>query len=265
MPQQIDHVVILVRDLAQTTADYAAAGFAVTPGGEHASGGTHNALIGFADGTYLELIAFRAPDRSQDHRWWSRLARGEGFVDYALLSADLAAEAPGLRSRGLEVADPGDGGRHRPDGQYVGWRNLMLAAIPSAAGQPFLIEDTTPRSLRAPEGAAAAHPLGATRVAGLTIVVGDLAAAARRMEALLDDPGRASTGGDGERVRYPIGGQWLDLLQSADPASAAGAHHARVGDCPFELVLSGGGEAEPGGGDLLPIEALHGARIRFVR
>lgn len=57
MPFQIDHVVIAVSDLARAVADYRALGFTVLEGGVHASDATHNALIGFADGTYLELLA----------------------------------------------------------------------------------------------------------------------------------------------------------------------------------------------------------------
>ena len=265
MLQQIDHFVILVRDLDRATANYAAAGFTVTPGGKHTAGGTHNALIGFADGTYLELIAFREPDRPQAHRWWRRLAQGEGFVDYALLSDDLAADVPELRTRGLEVADPVAGGRLRPDGQRIGWRNLPLVPEPAANGLPFLIEDTTPRELRVPGGAAAAHPLGATRVAGLSIVVSDLAAAARELSALLDLHGRRVEGPPGEALRFDVGEQWLKLLAPTDPASDAGTHLARFGDCPFELVLAGEDGAESSGGKLLPTEKLHGARIRLAR
>ncbi len=58
----IDHIVILVPDLEQAERDYTARGFTVTPGGEHAGGLTHNALIALADGSYLELIAFRDTD-----------------------------------------------------------------------------------------------------------------------------------------------------------------------------------------------------------
>src|SRR5688500_16606634 len=237
MPTQIDHIVILVRDLGQAAQDYAAAGFNVTPGGEHTMGGTHNALIGFADGTYLELIAFKDPERAQAHRWWSRLDDGEGYVDYALLSMDLEAEVPELRTRGLDVADPGEGGRLRPDGQRVGWRNLMLVAVPCEAGQPFLIEDTTPRDYRVPAGPAAEHSLGVTRVAGLTLVVRDLAVAAGRLGALLDDDGRLSEGGGGERMLFTVGAQWLELLQPDDPQSDAGRQLATFGDSPYELVL----------------------------
>src|SRR4051794_8519489 len=49
MIRAIDHVVILVNDLAATVADYTALGFTVTPGGEHTGGATHNALVVFAD------------------------------------------------------------------------------------------------------------------------------------------------------------------------------------------------------------------------
>ena len=70
----IDHVVVLVRDLSEAIAGYEALGFNVTPGGEHGGGATHNALIGFEDGCYFELIAFKDPSLKQDHRWWPRLA-----------------------------------------------------------------------------------------------------------------------------------------------------------------------------------------------
>ena len=68
MLQNIDHIVIVVRDLARASADYARAGFTVTPGGEHTGGATHNALITFADGAYLELLAFKVPGKTE-HRW----------------------------------------------------------------------------------------------------------------------------------------------------------------------------------------------------
>ncbi|MCW5883173.1 MAG: VOC family protein, partial [Anaerolineae bacterium] len=59
MLKGIDHIVILVHDLAQAQADYAALGFTVVPGGEHTGGATHNARVAFADGSYVELLAFK--------------------------------------------------------------------------------------------------------------------------------------------------------------------------------------------------------------
>jgi catechol 2,3-dioxygenase-like lactoylglutathione lyase family enzyme len=86
----LDHIVIRVHDLAQTIEDFTALGFTVQQGGTHADGVTHNALIGFADGSYIELIAFlqAAPQR----RWWDVGQRhGDGFVDYALLPSSVGA------------------------------------------------------------------------------------------------------------------------------------------------------------------------------
>ena len=58
MLTRLDHLVILVRDLGRAVREYEKLGFTVIPGGEHADGLTHNALICFEDGSYLELVAF---------------------------------------------------------------------------------------------------------------------------------------------------------------------------------------------------------------
>src|SRR5579871_5065494 len=103
MLRYIDHIVVVVRDLASAVANYERAGFTVVPGGEHVGGATHNALVSFADGTYFELIAFKQADQPQEHRWWERLRKGEGLVDYALGSDDLNADADRIEHAGLAV------------------------------------------------------------------------------------------------------------------------------------------------------------------
>src|SRR6202165_1282689 len=90
MLRQLDHV---VRDLASAVSDHRRRGFTVTPGGEHADGTTHNALITFADGSYLELVAFRDLSRALTHRWWKIAADGGGLADFALLSDDITADS----------------------------------------------------------------------------------------------------------------------------------------------------------------------------
>ncbi|HML24322.1 MAG TPA: VOC family protein, partial [Aggregatilinea sp.] len=57
MTLQLDHAVIAVHDLDTAANDYRALGFTVKRGGVHANRATHNALIVFGDGTYLELLA----------------------------------------------------------------------------------------------------------------------------------------------------------------------------------------------------------------
>jgi catechol 2,3-dioxygenase-like lactoylglutathione lyase family enzyme len=257
--QGIDHIVIAVRDLAAASDDYARLGFTVTPGGEHTGGATHNALISFADGAYFELIAFREPDRPQDHKWWGRFAKGEGTVDFALLSESVDFEGDRLRQAGIEIDGPHDGGRLRPDGQRIAWRNLGLAA--AGAPLPFMIEDVTSRDLRVPAGAATEHSLGVSGIAGLILLVDDLERASAPYQALLDTPGESSTPTiDAVRRarRFTSGSQWIELAE-ADPSAADLQRHIEErGAGPYEIVLAGPGADT----ERLPLDLTHGARIR---
>ncbi|MFM0303739.1 VOC family protein [Paraburkholderia sediminicola] len=176
----LDHIVIRVHDLTQTIEDFTALGFTVQQGGTHADGVTHNALIGFADGSYIELIAFlqAAPQR----RWWDVGQRhGDGFVDYALLPSSVGAVIDAAHGRGLQYDGPQAGGRVRPDGARLEWQT----GRPRTSDLPFLCGDITPRNLRVAEGAVREHTNGVRGVASLTVAVEDLGASLQRYRALL--------------------------------------------------------------------------------
>jgi len=177
MLRQLDHVVFVFRDLPAAMDDYRRRGFTVTPGGEHSDRVTHNALIPFADGTYVELVGFRDPSRSLTHRWWRIAANGGGIADFALLSDDIARDAAALTEL-LEIP-PREGGRITPDGVELKWRTAVLKPP-----LPFIIEDLTPREFRVPGGAAADHANGATGIASVIVGATDLADAEWRYAAL---------------------------------------------------------------------------------
>jgi hypothetical protein len=259
MSLSIDHIVIAVRDLAQASANYARAGFTVTPGGWHTGGATHNSLISFADGSYFELIAFAEPDREQPHKWWPRFAKGEGTVDYAMLSTDLGAEAERLRAAVLTVEGPVDGGRERPDGKTLAWRSLTLG---TEVPLPFVIEDVTPRELRVPPAPATEHELGVMGVAGLVVLVPDLEAAARAYAALLGvdgEPVEASIAGVRAVRRFSFGEQWIDLAEPEPIARQLWRHIEDHVAGPYEIILA---TETPGHPPVAP-ELAHGAHIRF--
>ncbi|MDT8839987.1 VOC family protein [Paraburkholderia fungorum] len=180
MSLSLDHIVIRVHDLTRTIEDFTALGFTVQQGGTHADGVTHNALIGFADGSYIELIAFlqAAPQR----RWWNVGQRhGDGFVDYALLPSSVGAVIDAAHGRGLQYEGPQAGGRVRPDGARLEWQT----GRPQTSDLPFLCGDITPRALRVAEGAVREHANGVRGVASLTVAVEDLKLSVQRYEALL--------------------------------------------------------------------------------
>jgi hypothetical protein len=264
MAHTIDHILVLVRDLTAASTDYTAAGFTVTPGGVHADGATHNALIPFADGTYLELLAPTRRDHLPNDEFGFRQQRGEGLLQYALRADDLGVEAARLRSRGVLISGPDEGGRERPDGQRVQWRTLTAQAGDETL--PFLIADVTPRSLRVPGQAAARHALGITRLVGLTVVVADLAKSTRALGRLLGRAGQAlDLPGGGPAVQFALGPQWIVLAQPGADGSPLRRQLDTWGEGPYEVTLSAGPDAAPGAGTALPADRLHGARLRVGR
>jgi catechol 2,3-dioxygenase-like lactoylglutathione lyase family enzyme len=184
----MDHVVIAVHNLEQAMADYRQLGFNPFYGGVHAGGKTHNALIVFQDGTYLELLAPTAStqldDRSANDRssFLFLLAQGEGLAGYALQSPDLEADASRIQAAGIDITLRPPAGRARPDGQQLQWRSATIQDTMS----PFLIQDLTPRVLRVPDDPQLnTHANGSTGLMNLQIVVHDLQGAMQFYEALL--------------------------------------------------------------------------------
>lgn len=227
---RLDHLVILVLDLAEATGDYERRGFTVTPGGEHADGLTRNALIPFRDGSYLELVAFTDPDDPRDNVWGWRpfVARDRpgGLIDYCAATDDVETTARGLRERGFDVIGPDDGGRRLPDGSEVRWRTARV--VQEGRMLPFLIEYLTPRDRRVPGGPAAEHPNGARSVSRLEVSVGnaarDVARAEERYAALAGTPGAAG-------ASFYLGSCEVALVTTG----------RRAGPGPLAAVLDAGG------------------------
>lgn len=260
MTLPLDHIVIAVQDLERTIADYTALGFNVLRGGEHPGRSTHNALVVFADGAYFELIAWRAP--APEERWWQQLQRhGEGIVDFALLPTETGAVVAAAQARGLDYEAPYEGGRLRPDGAQLRWRNARARS----QDLPFLCGDLTPRALRVPEGDARVHPNGATGVARLQVAVHDLRASLARWCALLGegaDIGEARLSDDGSAYRASLTLGATELVLSAPAQGVAtgalGHRLATRGEGPYSIGLA---LRQPASTLALDETATHGARI----
>jgi len=269
MTLALDHIVIQVANLDQAIADYRDLGFNVQRGGTHADGATHNALINFADGSYLELIAFLQP--APERRWWALGERhGDGFADFALLPHSTAEVIAAARARGLEYRGPLAGGRIRPDRARLKWQ----IGLPPSHDLPFLCGDITPRALRVREtdehGAdVRRHGNGATSVAAISIAVADPVQSAARYAALLGlDPAAhpvVTVPGTGLRLAtLPLGATQLILLSPGQaPAASLGRlaeQLATRGDGLFGVALRTSGSP---GAVLDPLRS-HGAWFELV-
>ncbi|PLZ03875.1 glyoxalase [Burkholderia sp. WAC0059] len=228
MPLTLDHIAIRVQDLRQAVADFSELGFTVQLGGTYSDGILHNALIGFADGSYFELIA-PLKDVPQ-HRWASRdpdTHEREGLTDYALLSRALGATIDAAHGRGLRYEGPIPGGRIRPDGTRLEWQ----IGKPLTRDLPSLCADLTPRFLRLAEGEVRMHPNGVSSIASVALAVRDLNASVQRYRALLGhalDARRAGLPGEGvELALFPVGHTIVMLLSpTVSPHTTMHAAHA---------------------------------------
>lgn len=258
---RIDHVVILVPELDHAIETYRGLGFQVVPGGVH-PGGTHNALIAFRDGSYLELIAFQQPEQPSEHRWHRFLAGGGGLVDFALGVDDLAAELERIRARGLDYRGPVPGARRRPDGVEVAWR--LGQPLDERTGElPFLIDDVTPRPVRVPGGPQAEQPNGVVGVRGVVVARRDPGVGAGEWGRLLGEtPPAAATDESlvASTVTFDVGSQQVVIASPLDPGSPLAGRIQRRGDGPFELVLLADGREAP---LRYRPEDAEGARIRI--
>jgi hypothetical protein len=253
--QRFDHAVILVRDLERATTEYARLGFTVTGGGAHHGGATRNALIAFADGSYLELLAFtrgflwrvfplgRWPVRGASggadplvNRFRTRASRGFGLLDFALMPESLDADVASLRREGVRVWGPAAGGRTDQSGEAVAWQ----VAVPAPQELPFLCADLGDRSLRVPGGEAVEHPNGVVGVARVLVAVDSVETSSARYRALLRmEPTGAATDELGEaRTRiFRLPGCEVALVSSSDPGHPIRRRLREWGPGPASLTL----------------------------
>ena len=260
----LDHLVIAVSDLQQASADYQALGFNVVVGGQHQHAPTQNALVYFADGTYLELIEWTAP--APGEKWYEQLTRqGEGLVDFAFVPSDIGAAIAQAETRGVVYRGPIDGSRIKPSGEHVRWQ----LGWPAFHGLPFLCGDITPRALRVPEGAVREHPNQALGITSIAIRVDDLEVAVDAYQALVGADSEASwrerhsLPDQGlEVVSIPLGQTQLHLVAAAvaeDSTAAQAFRHAlrTQGQGVYRLCISATA-AE------VPTELCHGASLRLA-
>ncbi|PWU18002.1 MAG: VOC family protein [Candidatus Rokuibacteriota bacterium] len=250
----VDHLVIVVRELEAAIASYRGLGFTVVRGGRHPIG-THNALIAFADGAYLELIAFFEPN--VQHRWFRCLQQGGGLIDFCLQTDDLAGDTGAFRAAGVLLADPRPLSRVRPDGYELRW----VLSIPDehAGVAPFLIEDETPRAERVPR--TTRHDNGVTGIQSVTVAVPDVAPVRRWYErvpgAKVGSVERADVNASGARVT--MGSHILDFLSPRGPDSPLAGWLTTRGPSPYAADLTTSSTTGP-----LPLDKTLAARLTLV-
>ena len=143
---KIDHVTIAGKELSLLEKAFAAFGLKTDYGGVHSNGITHMSILGFTDGSYIELISTVTQKASP--LWNEHISKNGGPCAWAVEVEDINAETERLKKLGLSVRGPTYYTRRRPDGVLIEWDLTFLGSREPGSTLPFLIKDRTKRELR---------------------------------------------------------------------------------------------------------------------
>lgn len=160
VPADLDHILLGVNDLDRGIAWMEErSGVRAMFGGVHPGRGTRNALLSLGPRRYLEIIA---PDPAQ----LSSATRAESMGDHlkafteprligwAAHTVSLMEVVKKAAAAGIDIQNPRDGSRARPDGKILRWRSAALKSDFDGV-LPFFIEwsaETIHPSQDAPTG-----------------------------------------------------------------------------------------------------------------
>ena len=126
---------------------FASIGLKTEYGGPHSNGITHMSLLGFDDGSYIELISSLEPGK-RSPLWHEHIANSGGPCAWAVEVDDVAQAATRIAALGIPVNGPNPLNRQRPDGRLVEWDLAFLGDGAPGSMLPFVIKDRTPRDWR---------------------------------------------------------------------------------------------------------------------
>lgn len=260
-PRDIDHIVVMTRDLAAAQAAWSACGFTCTPRAVHPFG-TANSLIQM-QGNFVELLEIHDESRIMRgegsrfsfaaHNLDFLATRGEGMSMLVLASTDRDGDLADWRSRGLHVYDPFDFERQatQPDGskQRVAF-SLAFTTDESLPGLAFFTcQQHTPHVFWKPDYQT--HANGAQRIASVQVTAPEPEAA--------DSFLRRFSGGI--RTTHIVLDQ--DSLTVEEGPSAFPEITVRVSDLAAAEPHLPGAERD-GDALVVPGEFLNGVAVRFV-
>lgn len=231
MTLSIDHVAFAWNDLDALVGHFAGVGLEPEYGGAHGGGATHMSVLGFEDGSYIELIAPNG-DPDQPVPFWGRRMRGQaGPCAWCVEVDDVADAVKRAVDAGVAVGGPWYNSRTRPDGTLVEWDMAFLGVDQTGTDDPswvlpFYISDRTPRSYRV-------QPVESTRDSSFhgigTVVVGvhDLEATVDRFRRLFRVP---------TPITEPVGA--LDARVAAFPGTSVALATPDPDSAPDEAWLA---------------------------
>ena len=233
---EIDHVTIAGLELKRMEAAFESVGLKTDYGGPHSNQVTHMSLLGFDDGSYIELIS--TIEAGQASTWWrGHIAEDGGPCAWCARVDGLKQETERLLDLGIPVEGPNFMFRERTDGKRVEWELAFPSEFPKGAVLPFLIEDHGPREYRVSPSASVEGGC-LTGVAAVLIGVESIAEIASLFQQVyeFDVPSIEEDMTDGVRRAW-FEGTPVILEEPLEMDSALGKRLEKFGPCPTGFLI----------------------------
>ncbi len=230
----LDHVVVMVGDIAAAQRQYEKLGFQVQPRGFHKKLGTANHLMIF-DRDYFEILGIVEPTPyNAERRDWLKAGGGLANVALATDGAETAYEA--FTAAGLNPDPPLDFDRAvEIDGrtEHAKFRTVRIPKTNMPVVGFFVCDHLTPQFVYRPEWAR--HPNGARGIAGVTVIAEQPAKWSSELEKYF---GAGSVRREGDGIVANTGTQPIRYLtRQAYGARYPGIVPVRPGDHPALLHI----------------------------
>lgn len=263
----LDHVVYAGADQERLVSRFADAGLTPEFGGVHDHGTTQMSVLGFSDGSYLELLG-PTPETAPETAvfWPDHLAADAGPTAWCRLVDDVAESTVSHVRAGVPADGPHHRGRERPDGTAIEWDMAFFGEPDAKLALPFVIADRTPRRYRVtPTEEHADGPL--CGVAEVVLGVGDVEAWAARFADYYRTPRPVDfTHPEATGVLADIPGTPVSLLEVAG-GGPIGARRRETGlpDGPVAFLLGTDDlDAASDAYTLTETAPWHGRRLAWV-
>jgi len=232
----VDHVLILVRELASSKEIFERLGFFVTERGTHTKHlGTGNHCIMLQD-DYFELLGIVAPtEKNETYR--SLLQKREGLMGFALATQDAEANYHAFKAHGFAIDPVREYGRPvELDGrqEQVSFKSAFISDDPIAGPVTFFCEHKTPHLIW--HSAWQSHPNTATGIASLTVVDDDPRGVGQHYQRRLAPHGAAAE--EDDKFTFQLGDCRFQVL-SKQRATQEYANANLTGDGGTELIALG--------------------------
>ncbi len=233
MSLKLDHILIYAENLSEAIDEFKKRGFTAVERGTHEGGISENAIIPFADGTFIELISFTPGVKSTFVRLLHRFGLSgvlrfhpkyhiirriygrmsccrDGMFDFCMVSDDFNRDMARMTHEGLRLSSPVSASRITPEDEQVKWQ----MCVPDQEYLPFFRSEYTGESHSS--AWPSTHQCGVTGIRKIIVMTDDLKTVGEAYQAFSGVEPQVVKSEKHTVLTFPVGQRSIDVVSPPD-------------------------------------------------